>query len=365
MNNNSQYNSSLFNFYRILEKKNIQDKYTSFEKSIHNITFINNNNYKALKIYSPLQIIYQTDYYYPISNIKMHLIIINEKSIEDLLQKIKEIGENRLLLGSLLTLLIAIIYLIITIILVIYTQKEIQKQMDRMNEPNKLYYINDNETGIHIDEFEDIIKSMAFEFKYDSDVFNSGEKQVDDSTKLEMENFNKDFEKNKIFNILVDKEKINKMLEESNYSNEIINNSDLIKIRNDSFVKKSKLFRDCIQMGDSFESENYEDNNGIVNNNIIFRDKNTLQNPNALFYKMFKAEFSENYKEEKDEDIINENNKKGKFLKKKNSNHFNNEDKLKILEENFKNEINDENNEFNINNDKDNDIDFKNMKDNN
>ena len=80
---------------------------------------------------------------------------------------------------------------------------------------------------------------------------------------------------------------------------------------------------------------------------------------------MFKAEFSENYKEEKDEDIINENNKKGKFLKKKNSNHFNNEDKLKILEENFKNEINDENNEFNINNDKDNDIDFKNMKDNN
>ena len=365
MNNNSQYNSSLFNFYRILEKKNIQDKSTSFEKSIHNITFINNNNYKALKIYSPLQIIYQTDYYYPISNIKMHLIIINEKSIEDLLQKIKEIGENRLLLGSLLTLLIAIIYLITTIILVIYTQKEIQKQMDRMNEPNKLYYINDNETGIHIDEFEDIIKSMAFEFKYDSDVFNSGEKQVDDSTKLEMENFNKDFEKNKIFNILVDKEKINKMLEESNYSNEIINNSDLIKIRNDSFVKKSKLFRDCIQMGDSFESENYEENNGIVNNNIIFRDKNTLQNPNALFYKMFKAEFSENYKEEKDEDIINENNKKGKFLKKKNSNHFNNEDKLKILEENFKNEINDENNEFNINNDKDNDIDFKNMKDNN
>ena len=155
------------------------------------------------------------------------------------------------------------------------------------------------------------------------------------------------------------------MLEESNYSNEIINNSDLIKIRNDSFVKKSKLFRDCIQMGDSFESENYEENNGIVNNNIIFRDKNTLQNPNALFYKMFKAEFSENYKEEKDEDIINENNKKGKFLKKKNSNHFNNEDKLKILEENYKNEINDENNEFNINNDKDNDIDFKNVKDNN
>ena len=232
-----------------------------------------------------------------------------------------------------------------------------------MNQIN--YIIYDNETGIHIDEFKDIIKSMAFEFKYDSDVFNSGEKQVDDSTKLEMENFNKDFEKNKIFNILVDKEKINKMLEESNYSNEIINNSDLIKIRNDSFVKKSKLFRDCIQMGDSFESENYEENNGIVNNNIIFRDKNTLQNPNALFYKLFKAEFSENYKEEKDEDIINENNKKGKFLKKKNSNHFNNEDKLKILEENFKNEINDENNEFNINNDKDNDIDFKNMKDNN
>ena len=54
-------------------------------------------------------------------------------------------------------------------------------------------------------------------------------------------------------------------------------------------------------MGDSFESENYEENNGIVNNNIIFRDKNTLQNPNALFYKIFKAEFSENYKEEKDE----------------------------------------------------------------
>ena len=289
MTNSNQYNSELFEFYRLLEKKMLQEKETSFHKSIYNITLINDNDFKVLKAYSPLQIIYETNYFYPIYNLKLHLIMINEESINDLLSSyIQDKGENRLLIGSLFLLLAAIIYIIIAIILLIYIQKELRKPVKRMNILNNLYYGQIDDDDLRIDEFKEIIKSITFELKYDSDYLNTGEKQENENTKIETENFNKDFEKNKIYNIFVDKEKINKMLEESNYSNEIINNASLLKIQNDNFVKRSNLFRECAKMEDFFELKNYEENNGIIFNKISFKEKNSLQNPNALFYKAFK-----------------------------------------------------------------------------
>ena len=291
MENEEQYDSNVFNLYRAIEKKKICEINTSFNKSLVNITLINNENCKAIKAYSPLQIIYETDYFYPIYNTKLHLIILNEESINELLEKIENIGNKKLLIGSLFTLLAAVLYLIAVIILLFYTQSEIRKPMKRMNVLNNLYSGQDNDKGLYIDEFEEIIKSIIFELKYDTDYLNSGEKQEDEKTKLEMENFNKDFEKNKIYNILVDKERINKILEETNYSNEIINNVNISKIQNDSYVKKSTLFRECIQMGDFSKLDNYEEYNNIISKEIHFRDKNTLQNQNALFYKIFKKEF--------------------------------------------------------------------------
>ena len=312
MDEDSQYDSTLFGFYRLLEKKLIQEKETSFNNAIYNITLINNKYCKAMKAYSPLQVIYETNYYYPIYNLNLNLIILNEDSIKTLLDKIKSIGNSTLLYGSLFTLLAAVIYLIIAFILLLYTQNEIKKPMERMNVLNNLYYNQDNKNGLYIDEFEEIIKSITFELKYDAE--NLKEKQDEDDTNIERENFNKDFEKNKIYNILVDKERINKMLEESNYSNEIINNANIIKIQNDTFVKKSKLFKDCIQMGDLFELNNQEQNDLIIFNKINFKDKNTLQNQNALFYKIFKKEFDEFYKEEPEDK--NESDKKAKNKKK-------------------------------------------------
>ena len=319
MTNSNQYNSELFEFYRLLEKKMLQEKETSFHKSIYNITLINDNNFKVLKAYSPLQIIYETNYFYPIYNLKLHLIMINEESINDLLSSyIQDKGENRLLIGSLFLLLAAIIYIIIAIILLIYIQKELRKPVKRMNILNNLYYGQIDDDDLRIDEFKEIIKSITFELKYDSDYLNTGEKQENENTKIETENFNKDFEKNKIYNIFVDKEKINKMLEESNYSNEIINNASLLKIQNDNFVKRSALFRECAKMEDFFELKNYEENNGIIFNKISFKEKNSLQNPNALFYKAFKKEFDEDYKEEEfNEEKSYESEKKIKKDKKK------------------------------------------------
>ena len=336
MKSEDQYNSEVFEFYRLLEKKMLQESETSFSKSIYNITLINDKNFKILKAYSPLQIIYQTNYFYPIYNIKLHLILINEESINELLSNLQDLGGNRLLIGSLFLLLAAIIYIIVAIIMLVYIQKELRKPVKRMNILNNLYYGQIDDDDLRIDEFKEIIKSITFELKYDSDYLNSGEKQENENTKIETENFNKDFEKNKIYNIFVDKEKINKLLEESNYSNEIINNASLLKIQNDPFVKRSTLFKESAKMGDFEELKNYEENDRFLFDKIYFREKNSLQNPNALFYKAFKKEFDEDYKEEDNNDDFG-SDKKSKNKKKE--------------EKNDKKESN-ENNENNINNDK-------------
>ena len=339
MENEEQYDSNVFNLYRAIEKKKICEINTSFNKSLVNITLINNENCKAIKAYSPLQIIYETDYFYPIYNTKLHLIILNEESINDLLEKIENIGNKKLLIGSLFTLLAAVLYLIAVIILLFYTQSEIRKPMKRMNVLNNLYSGQDNDKGLYIDEFEEIIKSIIFELKYDTDYLNSGEKQEDEKTKLEMENFNKDFEKNKIYNILVDKERINKILEETNYSNEIINNVNISKIQNDSYVKKSTLFRECIQMGDFSKLDNYGEYNNIISKEIHFRDKNTLQNQNALFYKIFKKEFFKKDFNDDNNFDIDTTTKKVKKNKIKKNLFKDNEDNNKDDENNIINEI--------------------------
>ena len=339
MENEEQYDSNVFNLYRAIEKKKICEINTSFNKSLVNITLINNENCKAIKAYSPLQIIYETDYFYPIYNTKLHLIILNEESINDLLEKIENIGNKKLLIGSLFTLLAAVLYLIAVIILLFYTQSEIRKPMKRMNVLNNLYSGQDNDKGLYIDEFEEIIKSIIFELKYDTDYLNSGEKQEDEKTKLEMENFNKDFEKNKIYNILVDKERINKILEETNYSNEIINNVNISKIQNDSYVKKSTLFRECIQMGDFSKLDNYEEYNNVISKEIHFRDKNTLQNQNALFYKIFKKEFFKKDFNDVNNFDIDTTTKKVKKNKIKKNLFKDNEDNNKDDENNIINEI--------------------------
>ena len=339
MENEEQYDSNVFNLYRAIEKKKICEINTSFNKSLVNITLINDESCKAIKAYSPLQIIYETDYFYPIYNTKLHLIILNEESINDLLEKIENIGNKKLLIGSLFTLLAAVLYLIAVIILLFYTQSEIRKPMKRMNVVNNLYSGQDNDKGLYIDEFEEIIKSIIFELKYDTDYLNSGEKQEDEKTKLEMENFNKDFEKNKIYNILVDKERINKILEETNYSNEIINNVNISKIQNDSYVKKSTLFRECIQMGDFSKLDNYEEYNNIISKEIHFRDKNTLQNQNALFYKIFKKEFFKKDFNDDNNFDIDTTTKKVKKNKIKKNLFKDNEDNNKDDENNIINEI--------------------------
>ena len=246
-------------------------------------------------------------------------------------------------------LLAAFIYLIFIIALLLFSQEEIRKPMERMNVLNNLYYSQINEEGLHIDEFDDLIKSIAFELKYDSDFLNNEENQEDNDIKIEIKNFNKDFEKNKIYNIFVDKDKINKILEESNYSNEIINSTNLSKIQNDISVKKSTLFRECIKMGNFDNFKNNYDNNNIIYNKINFKDKNTLQNVNALFYKMFKLEYDEDYKNNFNEEDEEEKEKKNLSNKKSKNDIINNI--INNYEENEK-KISNDKDENNINNEK-------------
>ena len=343
------YNSSLFNFYRLLEQKKIKEKNTSFTKKISNITIINNINCKTIKVYSPLEIIYEADYFYPINNIKLNILILKEDSVNYLIDKIEEIGSDKIVTGFLFLLLAAFIYLIFIIALLLFSQEEIRKPMERMNVLNNLYYSQINEEGLHIDEFDDLIKSIAFELKYDSDFLNNEENQEDNDIKIEIKNFNKDFEKNKIYNIFVDKDKINKILEESNYSNEIINSTNLSKIQNDISVKKSTLFRECIKMGNFDNFKNNYDNNNIIYNKINFKDKNTLQNVNALFYKMFKLEYDEDYKNNSNEEDEEEKEKKNLSNKKSKNDIINNI--INNYEENEK-KISNDKDENNINNEK-------------
>jgi hypothetical protein len=285
----------------------------------------------------------------------MHILIKKEE--------LSKVEENEKIMGKIITyggmIIIAFVVIIEIIILIIlkFFIAELTKPLDIINDPyfitgqikeeeyekknitlDKANIISDKK--IHIDEFKELIKSVSEALKSETEFKQKINKKEEDELKLEMECLNKEFEKNKIFNIMVDENRINNILEDSNYSNEIIKHKTNIEnVKNDSFVKKSHLFREFVKIDDFGEFDNSGENSFTTDNNTLFKDDNTLQNPNSLFYDLFKKEFDENYAK-RAEELELEKKQKVKnytFRYEDDPNNPNNKDKDKFSAKNTKN----------------------------
>ena len=354
------YNSNIVKLYRNIEKNYLQKNTTSYGKTVTKISTLNDIDFKIKKTYSPLNIIYQIKYFYPIDNIKMDILIKDEGYSKYILDENKKILNKILLTGLLILIICVVILEIIFLIILKYFTEELNKPLDIINNPyfitgqikeeenenknkslNKINIISDKK--IHIDEFKELIKSVSESLKSETEFKQKINKQEEDDMKLEMEYLNKEFEKNKIFNIMIDENKINNILEESNYSNEIIKHKTNIEnVKNDSFVKKSYLFREYVKVDEFEDFENSGENNLVFDSNTIFKDENTLQNPNSLFYDLFKTTFDENYVKKMKELKLKKENEKKKKNKSKNNYSFKNDE-----EENLKDKTNNINNSSN------------------
>jgi len=391
-NISNYYNSNIVKLYKNIENKYLQKKNTSYSKTITKVSTLNNVHFKIKKTYSPLNIIYQINYFYPIDNIKMDILIKDENYTQYISKESKSIVNDVIIAGIIFLIICGLILEIIILIILHFFIDELNKPLDIINNPyfitgqikeeefesnnkslNKNNIISDKK--IHIDEFKELIKSVSEALKSETEYKQKINKKEEDDMKLEMEYLNKEFEKNKVFNIMVDENKINNILEESNYSNEIIKHKTNIEnVKNDSFVKKSHLFREFVKNDEFEEFENSGENSFAIDSNTIFKDENTLQNPNSLFYDLFKTEFDENYvkrieelkfKKENDKKkksklrinykIGNEENKKEKIMNNINSknkkdifdfnNIINKEEDKNIINLKDENDIKNENNE--------------------
>ena len=85
------YNSNIVKLYQIIEQKYLQKNSTSYTKTITNVTSLNNVDFKIKKTYSPLNLIYQINYFYPIDNIKMDILIKSEDYSKFVLKETKKI----------------------------------------------------------------------------------------------------------------------------------------------------------------------------------------------------------------------------------------------------------------------------------
>ena len=391
-NISNYYNSNIVKLYKNIENKYLQKKNTSYSKTITKVSTLNNVHFKIKKTYSPLNIIYQINYFYPIDNIKMDILIKDENYTQFISKESKSIVNDVIITAIIFLIICGLILEIIIFIILHFFIDELNKPLDIINNPyfitgqikeeefesnnkslNKNNIISDKK--IHIDEFKELIKSVSEALKSETEYKQKINKKEEDDMKLEMEYLNKEFEKNKVFNIMVDENKINNILEESNYSNEIIKHKTNIEnVKNDSFVKKSHLFREFVKNDEFEEFENSGENSFAIDSNTIFKDENTLQNPNSLFYDLFKTEFDENYvkrieelkfKKENDKKkksklrinykIGNEENKKEKIMNNINSKNkkdifdfndiINKEEDKNIINLKDENDIKNENNE--------------------
>ena len=101
----------------------------------------------------------------------------------------------------------------------------------------------DGESGI--DEFRDLIHTFNEMIKGDIDLKQGFIEKEAIKYKLDMEQFNREFEDVKIHNIIVKEEEIEEFLEEGNCTTEITRIS-LDEIKKDPFVKKSAVFKSMV-----------------------------------------------------------------------------------------------------------------------
>ncbi len=382
------------------EEKLIKEEITSYNQTINKIISINNEDFKVSKSICPINSYSLLEYYYPINKISLNFLIKNEgfaKYIQDEIKITMYAKFINILIPHfiILTILIFIIWIILT-----YFSKQLNNPVQKLNDPSFLTgQINQKENvkkyknkETNIDEFKELIRLINEMVKGDIDLKQVHTKKEEFGYKLDIEKFNKEFEKNKIYNIIVKRDEIENILEEGNYSSEIIK-QDINNIKKDKYVKRSLLFNSATQFKEEFENENEEDKKLFSNINIkniknekkkkeiissdrtiktekfekLFKNDNTLQNRNSLIYYYFKKEYFPSWyshhhiKDENDEkkdykkDITMQNISSGKKISEKefneNNDNINNNinfDFFKNINENNKNEnINDTNYEIN------------------
>ena len=322
------------------EEKLIKEEITSYNQTINKIISINNEDFKVSKSICPINSYSLLEYYYPINKISLNFLIKNEgfaKYIQDEIKITMYAKFINILIPHfiILTILIFIIWIILT-----YFSKQLNNPVQKLNDPSFLTgQINQKENvkkyknkETNIDEFKELIRLINEMVKGDIDLKQVHTKKEEFGYKLDIEKFNKEFEKNKIYNIIVKRDEIENILEEGNYSSQIIK-QDIENIKKDKYVKKSLLFNNATQFKEEFENENEEDKKLFSNINIkniknekkkkeiissdrtiktekfekLFKNNNTLQNRNSLIYYYFKKEYfpswysHHHFKEEKDE----------------------------------------------------------------
>ena len=409
-----EYNKTLKKIINGNEEKLIKEELTSYTKIINKIISINNKDFKVTKSFSPINSFSLLEYYYPINNIYLNFLFKNEGFAKYVQNELKITMYAKFINILIPHFIIISILIFVTWIILTYFSKQLNNPVQKLNDPSFITGQINQEENIkkyknketNIDEFKELIRLINEMVKGDIDLKQVHTKKEEIGYKLDIEKFNKEFEKNKIYNIIVKKDEIENILEEGNYSSKIIK-QNIENIKKDKYVKKSLLFNSAIEFKENLENEN-EEKKKLFNINIkniknekkkkelinsdrttksdklekLFKNNNTLQNRNSLIYYYFKKEYfpswysHHHFKEEKDEkkdikrditmqnissdkninekefidnnDIINNNNLNFVFFKNINKNNI--KENININDKNK--ELNEENEDVKIENKK-------------
>ena len=314
---------------RELETNLIFDNKTVFNQTIDSIIYLNKKQYKIKKTYSPLNIQYILTYFYPFSDVSLNFLIKDEGFSKYISNELKTLIKASIINSLIIVFLIIIILIIVLKIILSFFTKKISNQVNKLNDTFFITGQSTQEENLEkknkessIDEFKELIQIISEMVKGDINLKQIHNIKDEIDYKLQINEFNVEFEKIKIYNIFVKEDKIENILEQGNNSSKILN-QNLKDIKKDNFIKKSAIYLDQIE-----KIENLDESKNILNNNIdnssnkkndliffennfenIFNDKETLQNTNNILYLKFKEKYDKSwYKKFKKE--FEEKNKK-------------------------------------------------------
>ena len=326
--------SSLDNIYQIslireYEKNLIFNNKTVFNQIIDSIIYLNKKQYKIKKIYSPLSIQYILNYFFPFSDISLNFLIKDEAFSKYISNELQTLIKASIINSLIIVFLIVIILIIALKIILSKFTKKISNQVNKLNDTFFITGQSIQDENLekknkesNIDEFKELIQIISEMVKGDINLKQIHNIKDEIDYKLQINEFNVEFEKIKIYNIFVKEDKIENILEQGNNSSKILNQK-LKDIKKDNFIKKSAIYLEQI-----IKIENLDESKNILNNNIdnssnkkndliffennfenIFNDKETLQNTNNILYLKFKEKYDKSwYKKFKKE--FEEKNKK-------------------------------------------------------
>ena len=327
---------------RELETNLIFDNKTVFNQTIDSIIYLNKKQYKIKKTYSPLNIQYILTYFYPFSDVSLNFLIKDEGFSKYISNELKTLIKASIINSLIIVFLIIIILIIVLKIILSFFTKKISNQVNKLNDTFFITGQSTQEENLEkknkessIDEFKELIQIISEMVKGDINLKQIHNIKDENNYKLQIDEFNIEFEKNKIYNILVNEDEIENILEKGNYTSKILK-QNINDIKKDNFIIKSSVYSEQIKKIEDLEEyeKKIDKNKNNLNNNIdnfssvkkndlifyknnfenIFNDKETLQNTNNILYYNFKEKYDKIwYKKYKKE--IEEKNKEIKSKK--------------------------------------------------